>query len=382
MNDNAPLKLLYLVTEDWFFCSHFIERAAAAKDCGYDVIVMTNLNRHAEIIKSRGLRVIPLTLNRGSINPFCELKTIAQIIKIYLVEKPDLVHHVALKPVLYGSLAAWLAGVRSIINAPVGMGYIFTSTSWKAQILRFPVKLWLKTFLNRCHSRVIFENSDDLRALVESEYVKGKDAVLIRGAGIDLTEFRPLPEPPPPPVILLTARMLWDKGVGEFVEAARQIKAAGKQARFILAGAPDPLNRASINENLLRQWHAEGVVEWLGHRCDVASLIAQSHIVCLPSYREGLPKSLLEALASGRPVVTTNVQGCREVVSHGINGLLVQVRNTTSLANALSELIESPEKRQLMGQAGRHRAETEFSQERVISETLAVYEELSPLGKA
>jgi len=376
MGWNAKKKLLYLVTEDWFFCSHFIERAVAAQKAGYDVVVVTHLAQHAKVIRARGLRIISLDLDRGSTSPRQEFATLRQIIRIYRAERPDFVHQVALKPVLYGSIAAWLTGVKTVINAPVGMGYIFISSSIKARLLRLPVKACLKIFLSPRHGRVIFENADDLRSLVRGGYVRAQAAMLIRGAGIDLQMFVPQRESPTIPTVILTARMLWDKGIGEFVEAARLIKATGTQARFLLVGAPDPLNHANIHEACLRQWHEEGVVEWLGHRSDIDQLLAQSHIVCLPSYREGLPKSLLEALAAGKPVVTTDVQGCREVVTQGVNGFLVPVRDAKALAQALTILINDPQKRVAMGRAGRVRAENEFSQERVIAETLAIYGEL------
>ena len=220
---------------------------------------------------------------------------------------------------------------------------------------------------------MIFENSDDLKEAIGFGAISADDAVLIRGAGIDLDAFAPSPEPEGVPVVTLTARMLWDKGVAEFVGAARQLKQAGIAARFLLVGAPDALNRAAIPQATLDTWQAEGVVDCLGFRGDIAVVLAESHVVCLPSYREGLPKSLLEALAAGKPVVTTDVPGCREVVADGINGFLVPARSVTPLADALRKLIADPDLRHHMGAAGRSRAETEFSTQRVTAETLAIY---------
>jgi len=366
-------KLLYLVSEDWFFCSHFIERAVAAQKAGYEVVVMTHIDQHADIIRARGLRVIPSGLDRASTNPLKELSFIAQVYRIYRSERPDIVHHVALKLVIYGTIAALMAGVQCMVNAPVGMGFVFISSSFKARILRLPVKIALRLLLNPPRSRVIFENKDDLNALVTDGYVRGNDVRLIRGAGIDLQTYMPVPEQEGEPIIVLVARMLWDKGVGEFVAAARRVRELGYKARFLLVGSPDPLNHATISEAILRGWQEKGIIEWLGHRTDIPFILSKSHIACLPSYREGLPKSLLEALASGRPVVTTDVHGCREVVDNGQNGLLVPVKNVEALAQALITLIKNPGLRASMGAAGRMRAETEFSQERIISETLAVY---------
>jgi glycosyltransferase involved in cell wall biosynthesis len=373
------MKLLYLISEDWFFCSHFSERALAAKAAGYEVVVMTHIDKHRGVIGDHFIRVIPLELDRRSANPLRELGVVMQIWRAYRKEKPDIVHHVALKPVLYGSIAARLTGMRAVINAPVGMGYVFISQSLKARFLRFFVAFGLKALLNPRGSKVVFENHDDCETLIAEGYVRQKDAVLIRGAGIDTDLFHPSPEAPGLPIVLLTARMLWDKGVGEFVDAARRIRAQGLKARFLLVGAPDPFNRAAIDEGTLREWQREGVIEWLGFRSDIRHLVGESAIVCLPSYREGLPKSLLEALACGKPVVTTDVPGCREVVADGVNGRLVPARDAVALAGALTELLASPEKRAQMGQAGRKRAETEFAATRIVAETLALYQALKPI---
>ncbi|MDR3449213.1 MAG: glycosyltransferase family 4 protein [Alphaproteobacteria bacterium] len=374
-------KLLYLVSEDWFFCSHFIERAAAALAAGYDVTVMTHLTapNSEAAIRARGLKLVPFGLDRGSTNPFKEIAVIGQVYRAYRAIKPDIVHHVAMKPVLYGTIAALLAGVPAIVNAPVGMGYIFSSYALRAQILRVPLKVGLWILLNPRRSKVIFENEDDLNRLTLKSYVAAKDAVLIRGAGIDLGKYAVKPEPQGVPVVILVARMLRDKGVVEFVEAARMLRARGVKARFLLVGAPDALNHAAISEDMLRGWHREGVVEWLGQRREIPELLQASAIACLPSYREGLPKSLLEALSCGRPVVTTDVEGCRETVTDGLNGFVVPAKNAQALADALQKLIDNPALRQQMGHEGRRRAETEFSQQRIIDETLQVYAGLQGL---
>jgi glycosyltransferase involved in cell wall biosynthesis len=372
------MKILYLLTEDWFFCSHFIERAAAARAAGYDVVVMTQLSRHADAIRARGLRVIPLRIDRRSANPFRELGVIRQVLRAYRHERPDIVHQVALKPVLYGSIAARLAGIRAVVNAPVGMGYVFISQSLMALVLRPFVASGLRRLLNSRGGKVIFENRDDMDTLIADGYARREDSVLIRGAGIDTDLFRPMPEGQGVPTVVLTARMLWDKGVGEFVDAARSLRAKGVQARFLLVGSPDPLNRAAIPEQTLRDWQAEGVVEWLGFREDIRHLVGESAIVCLPSYREGLPKSLLEALACGKPVVTTDVPGCRECVTDGVNGLLAPVRDAVALAGALEKLLASPALRAEMGRAGRNMAERDFAQSLIVADTLAVYATIKP----
>lgn len=365
-------KLLMFLSEDWFFCSHFIERAVAARDDGWDVVVLTHFNQSAGAIAARGIRPVGLGFDRRGLNPLAELGTVLDVWRVMRRERPDVVHNVALKPVLYGTLAALAAGIRAIVNAPVGMGYIFTSADRAARLLRLPVTLALRLLLDPGRGPVIFENPDDMDALVGQGMVRRQAAVLIPGAGVDLDLFPQRPEPDGPPRVVLTARMLWDKGVGEFVEAARALKARGVNARFLLVGTSDPLNRAAIPEERLRAWAGEGVVEWLGFRRDIPALLADAAIVCLPSYREGLPKSLLEGLAAGRPIVTTDVPGCRSLVRPGENGLLVPARDAAALTEALARLLGDPATRAAMGRASRAWAE-EFSQARINQATLRVY---------
>jgi len=366
-------KLLYLISEDWFFCSHFIERAVAARNAGYAVVVVTRERRHGEQIRSAGLKLVPIGFERQSINPFGELRLLSDICRIYSRERPDIVHHVAAKPIFYGTLVARLLGLKAVVNAPVGMGYAFSSSDTKARVLRPLIQLGYRLLLNPSGSRVIFENGHDLNAFVGSGVVRQNEAVLIRGAGINLAAFQPHPVEAGIPVVMLIARMLRDKGVMEFVAAAHQLHASGVQARFVLVGNPDAANPASISLDTLKSWNGANGVEWWGWRDDIAEVLRQAHIVCLPSYREGLPKSRLEAAACGLPIVTTDAVGCRDVVTDGQNGYLVPVKDVPSLAIALQKLIADPELRRTMGEKGRKRAENEFSSERVITETLAVY---------
>lgn len=366
-------RLVFLVTEDWFFCSHFLDRAVAARDRGLDVSVVTRVREEGARIAASGLRVHAIDIGRRASNPFAELRAIHQVWRIYRSERPALVHHVALKPIVLGTLAAKLARVRRIVNAPVGMGFVFTSSSALARVLRPVLRLTLRILLNPRGSRVVFENPDDLEGAVSDGLVRRGEAALIRGAGVDLDEFRPSPAPVGPPAVVLVARMLWEKGVGVFVEAARMLRSGGLDARFLLVGGPDPGNPGSIPEAQLRDWHQEGVVEWLGHCEDIPAVLAMASIVCLPSYREGLPKSLLEALAAGRPIVATDVPGCREAVIAGENGFLVPLRDPHRLAEALATLIRDEDMRARFGQRSRQLAEAEFGTARVNEATLALY---------
>jgi len=370
-------KLLYFITEDWYFCSHRLPLALAAQDAGYDVAVVTHVNEHGEAIRRAGIRLIPFNLSRRGMNLLSEVAMLARLIVLYRKEKPDLVHHVAMKPVLYGSLAARLSGVPRVVNALAGLGYVFTSDEPKARLLRLVIGGAFRGILNIRRSRLILQNQDDRAMFIRKRFINEERIRLIRGSGVDTAVFSTTPEPSDIPVVMLASRMLWDKGIKEFVEAARQLKDRGIDARFVLVGDTDPHNPSAIPKEQLTYWHTEGVIEWWGHREDMPTVFSESNIICLPSfYGEGVPKVLIEAAASGRPIVTTNTPGCREIVKNGENGLLVPVRNTAKLVDALHLLIEKPELRKKMGAKGREIAMNEFAVEKVVSETMTVYEEL------
>lgn len=379
---NATKKILYLLTEDWFFCSHFIERATAAQAAGYEVVIVAREREHGKRIRNAGLRFIGLEFERQSMNPLTELRQLRQILALYRRERPDLVHQVSAKPILYGTAAAILAGVPAIVNAPVGMGYIFSSEDRRARLLRPLVRTAYRFLSNPRSSRVVFENGDDMKSFMNWGAVRASDAVLIRGAGVDLNRFRPVVRSNPIPVIALVARMLRDKGVNEFVAAAHRLYEEGVLARFLLVGTPDPMNPTAIPLATLEAWHGRKGLEWLGWCEDIPGLLGKIDVMCLPSYREGLPKSLIEAAACGLPIVTTDTPGCREVVRHGDNGFLVPVGDVVQLAEALKQLIQDPELRDRMGGRGAAIAAEEFSSDRVIAETLNVYKKLLLSGGA
>ena len=369
-------RLLYLVTEDWYFCSHRLQLAIAARDAGYDVAVATRFRDHLPVVQNAGLRPFPIAFLRGGWNPLRELRTLAQITSAYRRFQPHIVHHVAVKPVLYGSLVSRLTHVPAVVNALAGLGYVFSSRDLKARLLKPVLTHAYRALLNRPTSRLIVQNPDDLSLFTADELIDPERVVLIRGAGVELDRYPVTPVPKGVPLVVLPARLLRDKGVEEFVAAARQIRAAGPPARFALVGSPDPHNPASIPSARLAEWVASGVVEYWGWRDDIPAVLAEASVVCLPSYREGLPKALLEAAACARPIVTCDVPGCREVVHDGDNGLLVPARDSAALATALIRLIEDPGLRQRMGTRGRVRAEGEFSIARVVADTLELYRSL------
>ena len=369
--------ILYLVTEDWYFWSHRLPIARAARDAGWEVLVATRVKNHGEQIEREGFRLIPIKMRRRSLAPWREFAAVAELIRIYRRERPDLVHQVAMKPVLYGSLAAALTGVPAIVNALAGMGYVFTASSVKARLLRPLIKKAFRWLLDRVNARLILQNPDDVAAMVAGT-VAAERIALIRGSGVDTKAFAPAPEPEGKCLAAMVSRMLWDKGVGELVEAARILKERKIPIDVVLVGSPDPENPASIPERQLRAWDASGEIGWWGERSDIARIWAGSHIAVLPSHREGLPKSLLEAAACGRPLVATDVSGCREVVRPGETGLLVPPHDPKSLADALERLAADPELRRRMGSAARELVERELSQEIVVEQTMALYRELLP----
>ncbi len=373
---SAPRTLVFLLTEDWFFASHFWVRALAAKKAGWRVVLVARESAAGAKIRKSGIEVFPVDFIRRRLNPFAELAFTLRLAQLYRQIQPDLVHHIALKPIVLGGIAARLAGVPAIVNAPVGLGFVFSSDKLLARVLRPLVSLGLRLTLTPKRAVAIFENPDDLAALAEAGMVRADKAVLIRGAGVDIEKFHPTPEPPPPVRIVLVARMIREKGVPEFVEAARILKG---RAEFILAGAPDEGNHNALTAEQLRGWEAEGLVTWLGKVRDIAGLLASAHIACQPSsYREGLPKSALEAMAAGKPLVATDIPGCREAVVDGETGFLVPTRDAFALAEALQKLIDSPELRARFAAAGRKRVEENFSDAIICAQTLSVYESLAP----
>lgn len=370
-------KLLFLVAEDWYFWSHRKDLAKEAQKKGYQVVVATRAGTYTRQIKDLDFSLIPLEINRRGLNPLKELATILQITRIYRREKPDIVHHVALKPVLYGSISAYLSGTRYVINAVTGLGYLSVSTGKKAYLIRFFVNAFLRFLFHQKNSRLILQNQDDYSFFIKKRIASKDKTHLIRGSGVDTLLFSPADRSNQFPVVTLASRMLWHKGVGEFVEAARILKRNGIKADFVLAGDTDTQNPAEISQLQLKSWHKEGIIRWLGHQDDVATLLANSDIACLPSYREGLPKFLLEAASCALPIVAADVPGCREIVRHQENGLLVPAKDAVRLAEAIKYLIENPDLSRKMGACGREIVIKQFSIKKIISETLSLYDPLS-----
>ena len=365
-------KICFLISEYWYFVSHRLPLARACRDMGWDVVVGTR-TEPGTVVEEPGIRVVPIDFHRSGRVPLHELRTLLAIRRLLIREAPDVLHTVALKPVLYGGTAARLAGVRNLISAMAGMGYVFTSASPRIQLIRRILIHWMRLVLRRRRSWLILQNTDDVSMMVNGGVIDAEQVHLIRGSGVDLERFHPSDEPEGPPVFAIVSRMLTDKGVREIVWAARELRRRGVEAKVWLVGAPDHDNPTSLSETDLKAWNAEGCIEWLGPRDNIPEVWRRAHVCVLPSYREGVAKAMLEAAACGRPIITTDVPGCREVVRDGIDGFVVPCRDWHHLADAMETLATDAQRRRAMGRAARERAEREFGLEGVVQSTLDLY---------
>jgi glycosyltransferase involved in cell wall biosynthesis len=371
----AGKTILFLVTEDWFFWSHRLPVARGARDAGARVVVAAAMANFMHRIRGEGFEPVHVPFDRAGSNPIRDLQTLWSILAAYRKYQPDLVHHVALKPILYGSIAAALVGIERSVNAFAGMGFLIISDTLFTRAFRPIVRFCLRAAGNRANTRVVVQNDND-RAFFERDIGVAPDNILVvRGSGVDIRAFAPTPEPASSPVAVCVSRMLWDKGIGELVEAAQLLGGRGSAIKIRLVGSTDA-NPASIPQAQLNAWKRAGVVEIVGHSDDIAGEYARAHIAVLPSYREGLPKSLLEAAACGRPIVATDVPGCRDICRHRQTGLLVPPKSVAQLADALQTLAENPDLRRQYGDAARRLAEESYADSIVVSETLGVYEGL------
>jgi glycosyltransferase involved in cell wall biosynthesis len=370
-------KLIYLVTEDWYFWSHRLPMARAARRAGFDVAVATRVAEHGERIRAEGFALHPLRWRRRDIGPWATLRGIAEVYRLYSRERPLLVHHVALKPAVLGGVAALLAGVPAVVNAVTGVGFVGSSPTLRARLLRRPMDFALARLLERENSRVIVQNEDDRALLLSLDPRAAERIVVIRGSGVDTAHFHATPEPPAPPVIAgYAGRLLADKGLAALVEAQQSLERRGSALELRIAGTPDPENPSSIDAATLAAWRSLPGITWLGQVDDIRALWSAVHIAVLPSRREGLPKSLLEAAAMGRAIVATDVPGCREIAHDGVNALLVPPDDPTALAAALQRLAADGELRRRFGAASRALVESELAADAVGAATVACYRSL------
>lgn len=370
-------RLLFILNEPTYFISHRLPIALAAKEAGYEIHVATGERRALPKLIAEGFHYHAIPLSRSGRNVLVELNSLAAIYRLMRRIQPDIVHLVTIKPVIYGSIAARMAKVPSVVAAVSGLGYAFIDQYLEARLLKKVVSHLYRFAFKHPNLKVIFQNEDDQATLSKISALASHQSTLIQGSGVDLNHYQYVPEPnTPTPIVVMAARLLRDKGVFEYVEAAKILRQKGIKARFWLAGQIDPGNPTSVNQRQLNDWAKENDIEYIGYHTNTAELFAQVNLVVLPSYREGLPRVLSEAAAVGRAIVTTDVPGCRATIVPGKTGLLSQVRDTASLANAIEHLIVEAGTREAMGLAGRQFAEQVFDVNEVVNLHLAVYQAL------
>ena len=368
--------ILFVVNAPEFFLSHRLPLAVAAQKAGFVVHVAAADGPDLKSIQSLGFTHHVVPFARSGQNPLNELRTLLQLVRLFRRVKPSLVHLITIKPVLYGGIAARLAGIESVVCAVSGLGTVFLADSIPARVRRWVVTRLYQSAFKQNRLAVIFQNPDDRDTLLSIGALKPDQVRMIRGSGVALEDYPFVTEPVGKPVVVMAARLLKDKGVFEFVEAARLLKHRGINAELRLIGSPDPGNPSSIAQLEFERWSSESDVNLLGYRNDIAAQYADSNIVCLPSYREGLPKSLVEAAACGRAVITTDVPGCRDAITPDVTGILVPAKDSSALADAIQYLIENPQMRIKMGESGRKLAESAFAIESIVEQHMDIYQEL------
>jgi glycosyltransferase involved in cell wall biosynthesis len=371
----AKPKILYLITEDWFFCRHFLPMARAARGVGFEVVVATRVRRHAEAIAAEGARVIALEGERGSLGPIEILRSMVRMARIIGAERPDVVHCIALRMVLLGGLAARFVGIPTMVLAPTGLGHLWINNGALESLARRASRYVIGRWLKGPRTCYVFENAEDpleFRLDPSSAHVR-----LIGGAGVEPAAFPPKPEPLAPPIkVAVVARMVKTKGIAECVAAVVRARALGAHVELHLFGEPDRSNRMSLSETDLRGWAAEPGIYWHGPTAEPARVWCEHHVAMLLSHREGLPKSLIEAAASGRPIIASDVTGCREVVRNGIEGFLVPLGDVEATAQALVQIAENPALRGRMGAAAHARFKAKFTVEAVMATMDGLYRRL------
>lgn len=374
------MKVIFFANTDWYLYNFRLDLARYLAAEGMEVVMMSPPGDYGERLRQEGFRWISVPMERRSLNPLAEWKLLMRIRKIYAQEKPDAVHNFTIKSVIYGGLAAQAQNIRSRIHAVTGLGHVFVSDSLRARLLRPLVKMLLKRAMRGGHSRLIVQNPDDRRLFVDLKLIDPGHIHLIKGSGVDTRVFVPTRHQRGRRFrVLLASRLLREKGVREYAHAAEKLAIHADRVEFLLAGATDPGNPSSVDEDDIRVWQLTGLMKVLGHVDDVRYLMREVDLMVLPSYREGLPRGLIEAAAMELPIVTTDAPGCREVVDDGINGLLVPVGDADALARAIEYMLDHPEKCREFGRAGRKKVLREFDQKIVFALTGQVYRELGLL---
>ncbi len=367
-------KIILAANTDWYLYNFRYALIHTLREAGFDVALLSPPGEFVLRFQEAGFHWQPWFLRRRSVAPWVELISLLELARIYRREQPDLVHHHTIKAVFYGSIAASWVGTPGVVNSISGRGYVFQGADWLARALKAAISPLYRQMMHEAASAVIFENQADQEFFLEQNFISPTRTWLIEGVGADPQRFVPTPEPPGPVIVLMAARTLWNKGVGIFVEASRILEER-LQVRMVLVGGPDPGNPASLTPNMLRAWHREGVIEWWGWQHDMERVYAQAHIVALPTmYGEGVPTALIEAAACGRPIIASDIPGCRAILQHERNGLLVPTNDPYALAFAIEQLALDPARRIVMGAAGRQMMLERFTHHHINNRTLQVYQ--------
>lgn len=375
------MKFAFYANTDWYLYNFRLPLARRLQDDGHEVVMISPPGAFGPRFGKHGFRWITLPMDRASLNPLREAIALRALVRVLKQERPQLLHNFTVKCAVYGALAARLAKVPAVINAVAGMGYVFTTGNVKARLLRPPVKLLMRSAFGSSRSLLILQNPDDVDIFAATGMVSRDRVRLIRSSGVDTSRFRPVARAADRPLrVLLAARLLWEKGIQEYVDAAALLRGQGRRVEMLLAGTPDPGNPRSVRQDQVQRWADEGTIRWLGHVDDMPALFSSVDVMALPSYyREGVPRSLIEGAASGLALITTDRPGCREVVTrHGVDGLVVAPRDAASLAASIAQLDDDRGLVRRLGASARGKAISEFDEQLVIQRTIEVYDELLP----
>lgn len=374
------MKVIFFANTDWYLFNFRLALAKVLLRSGAEVVMVSPPGSYGRKLEAEGFRWIKVPMARRSLNPLREAWLLWRLIRVYQEERPDIVHHFTIKCVVYGGIAARLVGIHGIVGAVAGMGYIFSNDRLLSRILRPLIRVLMSAAQGGRNCRLILQNCDDRDAFISEKTVAPCSLRLIPGSGVDTTRFSPVSRPKDSHrarKVLLAARLVWEKGIAEYVAAARQFKREGRNVEFLLAGEPDEGNPNSVQATLVDKWHAEQIIKPLGHVGDIAALLSEIDVMVLPSfYREGVPRSLIEAASCGLPLVTTDTPGCRDLVKDGVNGFLVPARNSDALVCALRRILDDPDLGERLGAEGRKIVLEKFDEKLVFSQTLNVYREL------
>jgi glycosyltransferase involved in cell wall biosynthesis len=378
---DLPRKILFFANTEWYLFNFRLALAKHLRACGVEVVMVSPPGPYGKKLEAEGFRWIPVPMARRSLNPLHEIWLLWRLFQVYQTEKPDIAHHFTIKCVVYGGLVARFLGINGIVGAVAGMGFVFGSSSTLAIMLRPLIRILLQIALGGEKCRLILQNPDDRNAFISASIADPANVILIPGSGVNTFRFSPATKLivlGGSKKVLLAARLLWEKGITEYIQAAQKLSSLGYSVDFILAGQPDMGNPNSVQQEQVEIWQQAGIIKPIGHVDDMAELLKSVDIMVLPSfYREGVPRSLIEAAAAGLPIVTTDTPGCRDIVENGVNGFLVPIRDGNALAEAIRKILDDPMLASRMGEAGRAKALAEYDERLVFEKTVDVYCELN-----